>query len=374
MSKVVSEVVSKAGPSIWVVGVGGIGAALGCRLARDGDVLLVDGWAENIAAIQDRGLSVEYADETIVAQAPAVTLDRLAGAGLPAPRVVILAVKSYQTADTIKILEPLLGPDTHVVSAQNGLNEDTIADVIGTERTVGAICLFDGQLVAPGRARQRRTDGKMVIGSLSGADERCRRDLESIAERLRIAVAVEVSDNIYGELWTKVIRNGMINGVCALAGADVGTAAGDDDMLSIIVALGVEGVRVARALGVTLIEPDMYGASVDDFERGFDDPASFARAAAKVRAEYLSFAQVIPSMAQDVAKARPTEIEFLNGVVVVKGATLGIDTKINAALVEAVKRIEGTEHRPGDGRAAIQALAALVPGSKAKADGMRRPT
>jgi 2-dehydropantoate 2-reductase len=355
-----AQAVSQAGPSTWVVGIGGIGATLGCRLARDGDVLLVDGWEENIAAIRDRGLTVEYADETIVARAPAVTLDRLAGEGLPAPRLVILAVKSYQTADTIGILEPLIGSETQVVSAQNGLNEDTIAGLIGVERTVGAICLFDGQLVGPGRARQRRTDGKMVIGDLSGGNGERRQVLEDIARRLRPAVAVEVTDNIYGELWTKVIRNGMINGVCALAGADVGTAAADDDMLSIIVALGVEGVRVARGLGVTLIEADLYGASVTDFERGLEDPASYERAAARVRAEYLSFAQVIPSMAQDVAKARPTEIEFLNGVVAAKGATLGLETKVSAALVEAVKRVEGSEHRPGDGRSEIEALAALV--------------
>ncbi|OBI44058.1 ketopantoate reductase family protein [Mycobacterium sp. E796] len=349
-------------PNIWVVGIGGIGATLGCRLARDGDVLLVDGWGANVSAIRHRGLAVEYADETIITRAPAVTLDRLADERLPAPRTVILAVKSYQTADTIRMLEPLLGPQTQVVSAQNGLNEDTIADLIGVERTVGAICLFDGQLLEPGRARQRRTDGKMVIGDVAGGDGQRTQVLNDIARRLRTAVAVEVSDNIYGELWTKVIRNGMINGVCALAGADVGTAAADDDMLSIIVALGVEGVRVARALGVTLIEADLYGASVTDFERGFDDPASYERVAAKVRAEYLSFAQVIPSMAQDVAKGRPTEIEFLNGVVVAKGATLGLETKVSAALVEAVKRIEGTGHRRGDGGPAIEALAALAAG------------
>lgn len=347
-------------PSIWIVGIGGIGAALGCRLARNGDVLFVDGWDENIAAIQEHGLTVEYADGTVTAQALAVTLDRLAEVGLPTPRLVLLAVKSYQTADTIKILEPLIGPETLVVSAQNGLNEDTIADLIGVNRTVGAICLFDGQLVAPGRARQRRTDGKMVIGDLGSADHQRTSVLHEIAQRLRTAVAVDVSDNIYGELWTKVIRNGMINGVCALAGADVGTAVADDDMLSIIVALGVEGVRVARALGVTLIEADLYGASVTDFERGFEDPMSFERVSAKVRAEYLSFAQVIPSMAQDVAKGRPTEIDFLNGVVVAKAAAVGGAAKVSGALVEAVKRIEGTDHRPGDGRPAIEALAALV--------------
>lgn len=351
---------STIGPSIWVVGIGGIGAVLGCRLARNGDVLLVDGWDENVAAIQSHGLSVEYADATIVARAPVVTLDRLGGQRLPAPRLVILAVKSYQTTDTIKILEPLIGSETQVVSAQNGLNEDTIADLIGAERTVGAICLFDGQLVAPGRARQRRTDGKMVIGDLAGCAEQRRHVLDDIAQRLRKAVAVEVSDNIYGELWTKVIRNGMINGVCALAGADVGTAAEDDDMLNVIVALGIEGVRVARALGVTLIEPDLYGASVADFQRGFDDTASFIRVAANVAAEYRSFARVVPSMAQDVAKGRPTEVEFLNGVVVAQGATLGIETKVNSALVEAVKRIEGHQQRPEDGRPAIRALAALV--------------
>ncbi len=348
------------GPTTWVVGIGGIGATLGCRLAQVGDVLLVDGWADNVAAIQQRGLTVEYANERVVVQAPAVTLDALAESGLPAPQLVILAVKSYQTADTVRILEPLIGSDTQVVSAQNGLNEDTIAGLVGADRTVGAICLFDGQLVAPGLARQRRSDGKMVIGDLCDGDARRRGVLDGVARRLRTAVAVDVSDNIYGELWTKVIRNGMINGVCALAGADVGTAAADDDMLSIIVALGVEGTRVARALNVTLIESDLYGAKVTDFETGFDDAASFGRAATKVRAEYSSFAQVIPSMAQDIAKGRPTEIEFLNGVVVAKAAVVGLETRVNAALVEAVKRIEGTEHRPADGRPTIKELAALV--------------
>lgn len=347
-------------PRTWVVGVGGIGAALGARLIRsasEGDVLLVDGWAENVAAIAERGLEVEYADGSAVVRAPAVTLDELAGGAYPAPDVVILAVKSYQTAGTVALLKPLIGPDTLVVSAQNGLNEDVIADLIGSERTIGAICLFDGALVGPGRARQRRTDGKMVIGALDGAHGG---RLDDLAALLRTAVEVEICDNIYGELWTKVIRNGMINGVCALAGCDVGTAAADDDMLSIIVALGVEGVRVARALGVTLMEAELYGAGVADFERGFDDPSSFERAAAKVRAEYLSFAQVIPSMAQDVAKARPTEIEFLNGVVAAKGAELGLRTDLNTGVVAAVKHIEGTEHRPDAGRSAIRALAATV--------------
>lgn len=347
-------------PSTWVVGVGGIGAALGARLAcaaPDGDVLLVDGWADNVAAIADRGLTVEYADGTVVVNAPAVTLDELARGAYPAPDIVILAVKSYQTAGTVALLEPLIGPDTLVVSAQNGLNEDVIADQVGSERTIGAICLFDGALVAPGRARQRRTDGKMVIGTLDGA--RGGR-LDDVAARLLTAVEVEICDNIYGELWTKIIRNGMINGVCALAGCDVGTAASDDDMLSIIVALGVEGVRVARALGVALVEADLYGASIADFERGFDDPSSFERAAAKVRAEYLSFGQVVPSMAQDVAKSRPTEIEFLNGVVAAKGLGLGLPTPTNTGIVAAVRAIEGTEHRPEAGSTAIKTLAATV--------------
>jgi 2-dehydropantoate 2-reductase len=347
-------------PSVWVVGVGGIGAALGARLAHsapEGDVLLVDGWAENVAAIVENGLEVEYADGTVLVRAPAVTLEELAGGAHPAPAVVILAVKSYQTAGTVALLKPLIGPDTLVVSAQNGLNEDVIADLIGPERTIGAICLFDGALAAPGRARQRRTDGKMVIGELDSARPG---RLDGVAARLRTAVEVEICDNIYGELWTKIIRNGMINGVCALAGCDVGTAASDDHMLSIIVALGVEGVRVARALGVTLAEADLYGASVADFERGFDDPTSFERVAAKVRAEYLRFAQVIPSMAQDVAKSRPTEIEFLNGVVAAKGLALGLPTEVNTGIVTAVQAIEGTEYRPEAGRSAIYALAATV--------------
>jgi 2-dehydropantoate 2-reductase len=347
-------------PSIWVVGVGGIGAALGARLAQsapEGDVLLVDGWADNVAAINERGLMVDYADGTVVAHAPAVTLEQLADGGHPAPDVVILAVKSYQTAPTVELLKPLIGSGTAVVSAQNGLNEDVISDVLGADRTIGAVCLFDGELVAPGKARQRRTDGKMVIGQLSGeSDGR----VADVAARLRTAVEVEVCENIYGELWTKVIRNGMINGVCALAGCDVGTAVSDDDTLGIIVALGVEGVRVARALDVTLMEADLYGATVADFERGFEDPASFERAAAKVRAEYLGFARVIPSMAQDVGKARPTEIEFLNGVVAARGAGVGLPTEVNTGIVTAVKAIEGTQHRPQAGRSAIRSLAATV--------------
>ncbi|MEW5810420.1 MAG: ketopantoate reductase family protein [Actinomycetota bacterium] len=342
---------------IWVVGIGGIGAALGCRLARDGDVLLVDTWADHVAAIRESGLEVDYAGETLVARSPALTLDEFTQITVSPPETVILAVKSYQTPDVVRALKPLIGADTQVVSAQNGLNEDVIADHLGADRTVGAICLFDGQLVGPGRAQQRRTDGKMVIGDLG---ENRSQLLKAIAAQLAPAVHVEITDNIYGELWTKIIRNGMINGVCALAGADVGTAVSDEAMLKIIVALGIEGVQVARALGVTLIESDLYGAQVNDFERGFIDSASFARVADKVRSEYLGFARVIPSMAQDVAKSRRTEIEFLNGAVLARSVDAGVRAEVNEAIVAAVKRIEGSPHRPEDGRPAIGELAALV--------------
>ena len=122
-----------------MVGAGAIGGTVGARLARDGhSVLFCDADADHVAAIEQRGMSIEGPVDSFTVRAPAVTPDRLPD-GLGA---VLLAVKAHHTAVAMQAVAPRLAGDGFVVSLQNGINEPVIAAAVGEARVVGAFVNF----------------------------------------------------------------------------------------------------------------------------------------------------------------------------------------------------------------------------------------
>jgi len=181
---------------IWIAGAGGIGCVLGGRLLEHAtaDVTFVDTWAEHVDAMNERGLTVDYPGETRHFTVNAFHLTALERA--PRPDVVLLCVKSYQTAEVVRAVAPFLSAGAYVVSLQNAINEDAIAEIVGSERTVGAIVLFDGALIGPAHASQIRTK-PLVIGELNGS---VTARLETLSSLLRSSVPIVLSTNIWGEL------------------------------------------------------------------------------------------------------------------------------------------------------------------------------
>jgi 2-dehydropantoate 2-reductase len=333
--------------AIWIVGTGGIGSVVAGRLAPHEPLLVVDGWAEHVKAVNDDGLHVEYPDGAITVHPEAVTLEALAAAPRPGPDVVLLAVKSAATRATAAALLSMLRPDTSVVSLQNGLNELVLADCIGPQRTIGAVVRIDGALIGPGRARQTKLDGDLVLGQWPSGTGPV---VEAVAARIQPGVPVVVSTNITGALWSKLIRNAALNAVSTVTGLGLGAISADDEIRTVSVDIAVEGVRVARSLGVEL-DPDLlWGADLAAAADG--DPTVLADSHAGYRRAYGLYPDLKTSMLQDFEKGRGLEVDQLNGEIIAAAAAAGIATPRNSQIVALVGRL--LANRSLQGRSLLQ--------------------
>lgn len=333
--------------ALWVVGAGGIGSGIAARLSAAGeDVVVIDPWAEHVAAIGRDGLHLEQPGGPVVGHPVAVTTDDLqALAAAGSPDALLLAVKSNRTEATLVELSAVLGDEAPVVSLQNGLNEPVIASVVGAERTVGAVVRFDGALLGPGRVAQSRHDGDLVIGVVDRPGPGSGARLEPLAERLRAALPVVVSDDVRVELWGKLARNCMLNGISTLAGLGLGRLAEVASARRACLAAGLETVRVARAKGVVVPDAALYGADIAGLLAG--SAAAVAAFDDGFRQAYSAVPDIKPSMLQDFEKGRVVEVEHLNGAVVTAGRRSGVATPINERVVDAVLSLVGGGHHQG---------------------------
>ena len=180
---------------IW--GAGAIGGAIGAHLARAGtDVIFVDVAEDHVASMNADGLAIEGPLGEFTVPAMATTPDRLKGTF----DKVLLAVKSQHTEAAAQAIEPLLTQSGYVVSCQNGLNETTIAEIVGPHRTIGAFVNFAGDYLAPGRITYGLR-GTFAIGELNG---KVTPRIEGLRDLLKqFEPDVVVSPNIFGFLWAK---------------------------------------------------------------------------------------------------------------------------------------------------------------------------
>jgi 2-dehydropantoate 2-reductase len=319
---------------MWIVGAGGIGSAAAGRLVPVEPVLLVDTWREHVDAINRDGLRVDYPAGPVHVRPRAVLLADLIAMRAPAPDVVLLAVKSDQTHATVSALLPLLRPDTLIVSVQNGLNEPTVAELVGAARTVGSVVRIDGALVGPGHATRAKPDGDLIIGSWpSGTSDA----VQALAVRLRAGLPIVVTENITGELWSKLIRNACLNAVSTLTGMGLGEMAASEDVRTVSVEVALEGVRVAHALGLELDPGVLWGADAAQAAEG--DANAIAAVHRGFRAAYEPYPRLKPSMLQDFEKGRSLETDQLNGEIVAAGQRVAIATRLNERIIHQVSRL-----------------------------------
>ena len=317
--------------TITIYGAGAIGGLVGAYMARAGeDVLLVDKVAEHVDAINTRGLRISGFDSFTVPVRACVP------AGLRGPLgVTFLAVKSQDTEAALDVLVPLAGPDTVLVSLQNGMNPPRIAARLGAARVVAAFVSFPADWQAPGHIEHGGA-GNIWIGELDG---RLTERLPGIQRLLAHAVGAHVTDNIFGYLWAKQIDCSLLfaQAVTDETFADV---YGDKRYQPVLIALVGEGVGVARASGVRLHSFDAFDplklrpqtpAEVDEARAVLDRFADFCRPRVKVRS----------GPWRDLAvRKRPTEVDHMVGWVIAEGRARGIPMPLNEHLVRQVKEIE----------------------------------
>ena len=341
---------------IWVAGIGGIGGVVAYRLTRAGFApLLVDAWLEHVAAMNESGLALkdQFADEPVPVRTVHLSaLDTLE----PAPDIVFLCVKSFQTTEFMRAIAPHLDENSTVVSLQNGINEETLAGELGPDRVIGAVVMMDGGLMEPGVAKQENPEERnFVLGTLDG---RGSQRLGAAAEVLGVVGNVRTSGNIWGELWSKLVHNCLINAVCALTNRNAAWALREDTVWQTARTLALEAVQVAHGHDIALEPSALFGCGPEDFS----DDAPNSRLRKSILAAYPDTEDLYPSMQQDVRKGRPTEIEFLNGWIVRKGKDVGVRTPLSTAITGLVHRVEdgSLKPHPGNVESFLQMLAAAA--------------
>ena len=308
---------------IAVVGAGAVGSYFGGMLARAGHPVTLIGRASHVDAIERGGLRLQSVtwDEPIPVRA---TVDL---AAVREASVVLICVKTVDTARVAQLIAPHLANGTLVVSLQNGVeNADVIARHVDAT-VVPAVVYVATAMPAPGVVRHHGR-GDLVVGPRTRAaagDAALGERLAALVAFFATAgVAVRVSVDVVAELWSKLMVNCAYNAISALAQASYGEMVELAPIRELQRTVVGEVVAVAAASGVEL----PLAAAVAAMER--IAPAMPAQ---------------LSSTAQDVARRKPSEIDHLNGFVVRRGRELGIATPANQALHALVKLVESRHAR-----------------------------
>ncbi|MES2562048.1 MAG: 2-dehydropantoate 2-reductase N-terminal domain-containing protein, partial [Pseudomonadota bacterium] len=233
---------------IAVIGAGAIGSSVGADLTEAGhDVTIIDQWPAQVEALRTQGLRIEMTDRVLQIPVRALHLCDLASANLEFD-IVFLAVKSNDHRWLTELIKPYLKRDGVLVAIQNGMNDDSIASIIGRERIVGCVVELSAEIFTPGLVKRNTTRKTtwFALGELDGYYTPRVKELEGI---LSAVGRVDVTNNIYGAKWTKLIANTMTMGPFGLTGLGNREAAALPGMFDLSVNLGKESLAVGTALG-----------------------------------------------------------------------------------------------------------------------------
>lgn len=291
---------------IAVMGAGAVGGWFGGMLARAGNDVTLIMRPQHVEAVRRNGLRLQSQtfDEYVPVQA--VTEP----GGVQGAQLVLFCVKSTDTEAAGAAMAPHLASDAIVLSLQNGVdNAERLGRVIG-RRVVPAVVYVATDLPGPGHVRHHGR-GDLVIGPAPRSDE-------LIAVFAAAAVPVQVSQNVTGALWAKLVVNCAYNALSAITNLPYGQLVQGPGVPAVMHDVVQECLAVATRLRI-----DIPGDMVD-----------------AVRRIAVAMPGQLSSTAQDLARAKPSEIDHLNGHVVRQGAACGVPTPVNRCLQALVKLLE----------------------------------
>ena len=300
-------------PKIAVVGAGAVGGYFGGMLSRAGGPVVMIGRPAVVEAVKKDGLFLDtvHFQERVRLEA-STELDAARGA-----EIILFCVKTPDNAATARALAPLLPPGALVLSLQNGVDNVAQIRAAAAIEALPTVVYVAASVPEPGRVKHVGR-GDLVFGPRNEKTERV------AALFSRASVPCRISENIEGELWTKLIWNCALNAVSALGRAKYGQIAASADARKVVEAVVDEVLAVARALH---IHPP-----------GLEDAKAAIAGAFKIATQ---MAEALSSTAQDLNRGKRTEIDSLNGYISRRGEELGVPTPVNHALYALVKLAEG---------------------------------
>ncbi|HWI15817.1 MAG TPA: 2-dehydropantoate 2-reductase N-terminal domain-containing protein [Burkholderiales bacterium] len=320
---------------IAVLGAGAIGSSIAADFAKAGfEPAVIDPWPEHVEAMRMHGLRVAMPDDDVKVPVRAYHLCDLASAKLEFD-VVVLASKSNDHRWLAEFIQPYLKRSGVVLGAQNGMNDDSIAAVLGRDRVMGCVVELQAELWTPGIVKRNTTrqGSWFAVGELDGQYSERVREMEAL---MRNVGRCDATGNIYGAKWTKLIANTMTMGPFGLLGLKNREAAALPGMFEISVKLGKESHAVGAALGYR-VEP-IFGLRADEFGGSSEENLVTAM---KTLLSHVGGGRTAPI--HDHIKGRVSEMAYISGLVSRRGRELGIPTPANDAVTEIDRQINRGE-------------------------------
>jgi 2-dehydropantoate 2-reductase len=291
-----------------------MGCLFSARLKTAGfDVTLLDYNRERTEHLNRQGICVEGVSGEYTAMVPSMVYE--IGDGFD---FVLLCVKSNKTRIAAEFLKTRLSDETFIVTLQNGIgNLEILQEIFGKHRILGGVTAEGATSLGWGRIRHAGV-GATVIGpkgTIGGPADKLVSALNKAGFR------AETTDNVAGLLWGKLIINAGINALTAVTGLKNG--------------------KLPQVTGTNLIMEELVReaeavAAAKKIKLPYDDPL------ARVREVCRNTSENISSMLQDVLNKKETEIDFINGAIVMEGEMLGIPTSVNRMITYIVKAIEAS--------------------------------
>lgn len=300
---------------IAVMGTGGVGGYFGGLLARAGHNVTFVARGTHLEAIRERGLRVESSNDGVFTVSGNAVADTT-GAG--EQELVLFTVKMYHNPAAIEATRPMLGPDSLVLTLQNGIdNGQQLAEAFGKERVLIGSCYLEGRVREPGVITQggpgRASFGELEPGSVPGGAQRCQRLLTVFREA---GWRVELEENMPGMLWKKFAYLAGSAAVGAASNSVFGEMRAIPETRATIQGAIEEILAVGRAWGAPITEDSLDWAmtSLDAF------PATG-----------------MSSLGKDFLEGRPVELEGLTGTALRMARQAGVPTPINDTLYAILK-------------------------------------
>ena len=299
---------------IAVMGAGAVGCYYGGMLARAGHAVTLIGRAQHVEAVRRDGLWLDT--QSFQAHVPMEASTE--PSAMQGAELVLVCVKSTDTDAAAAAIAPHIGPSTLLLSLQNGVdNAERLQSLLG-QPVIPAVVYVATEMAGPGHVKHHGR-GELVIGLTAGSHD--------IAALLSGAgVPVQISDNVAGALWAKLILNCAYNALSAIVQLPYGQLVRHDGVNAVMNDIVHECLAVARAAGVTV-------------------PGDIAETVQRLAS---TMPNQFSSTAQDLARGKRSEIDHLNGYVMRKGEALGVATPVNRVLWALVKLQESRAAAVGD--------------------------
>jgi 2-dehydropantoate 2-reductase len=293
---------------IGIMGSGGVGGYFGARLAQGGaDVTFVARGA-HLAALRSEGLRIEGPEPIHLPRVRAVEDPSEAGR----QDLVMFGVKLWDTPSAAELIRPMVGPETTVISFQNGvLKDEDMRAAFGPERIMGGVAYIATTIDRPGVIRQTGPMQRLIFGEFDGT--RSGRAEAFLAACLKGGINAEVSADIRRDIWQKYVFLVGLSGTTTAMRSRIGPIRSNPQTRAFLRDVMAEVVAVGRALGV-------------DLDADFAD-------------QRLAFGDTVPadmtsSMHHDLERGNRLEVPWLAGGVVRLGREAGVPTPLNRAVFD----------------------------------------